>query len=139
MRQMMEAHRAQPLCASCHARMDPLGLALENFNAIGMWREKDGDEPIDPAGQLLTGEKFADVRELTEVLATDRRLDFYRCLTEKMFTYAVGRGVEYYDSPTIDRIVDQLEQDGGKIRTLIFGIIESVPFQMRRGDGERRA
>ena len=139
MRQMMEVHREQPMCASCHARMDPLGLALENFNAIGMWREKDGDEPIDPAGQLLTGEKFANVPELAEVLATDRRRDFYRCLTEKMFTYAAGRGVEYYDSPTIDRIVDQLEKDGGKIRTLIFGIIESVPFQMRRGDGDQHA
>ena len=139
MRQMMEAHREQPMCASCHARMDPLGLALENFNAIGMWREEDGGEPINPAGQLLTGEKFEDVHALAEVLATDRRHDFYRCLAEKMFTYAVGRGVEYYDSPTIDRIVDQLEEDGGRIRTLIFGIIESTPFQSRRGDGERRA
>lgn len=138
MRELMAVHRQQPLCASCHSRMDPLGLALENYNALGMFRETDRGKPIDTAGQLMTGEKFADVKELSRVLATDRRGDFYRCLTEKLLTYAIGRGVEYYDAPTVDKIVAQLDQDGGKMRALIYGIVESVPFQKRRGDGDPR-
>ncbi|MBW3599071.1 MAG: DUF1588 domain-containing protein, partial [Planctomycetes bacterium] len=135
MREAMAIHREQPLCASCHARMDPLGLALEEFNALGMWREEDRGKPIETAGELVTGEEFQDTRDLARVIATGRRGDFYRCLTEKLLTYAIGRGVQYYDSPTIDKIVDNLESDGGRMRTLIYGIVESAPFQMRRGDG----
>lgn len=135
MREAMAIHREQPLCASCHARMDPLGLALEEYNALGIWRDMDRGKPIETAGELITGEKFADTRDLARVIATARRADFYRCLTEKMLTYALGRGVEYYDSPTIDYIVDQLERDRGQMRTLIYGIVESAPFQKRRGDG----
>lgn len=139
MREVLAIHRAQPLCASCHARMDPLGLALEEYNALGMWREQDNGKPIDTAGQLITGEKFANVRGLSQVIATARRRDYYRCLTEKMLTYAIGRGVEYYDAPTIEAIADALERDGGRLRTLVLAIVESAPFQMRRGDGERGA
>lgn len=135
MRELMEIHRAEPLCASCHARMDPLGLALEEFDALGRWRNEEGGEPIDTAGRLITGEKFANVRELSQVLATERKADFYACLTEKLLTYALGRGVEYYDAPAIDRIVEQLDHDAGHIRTMIYGVVESVPFQQRRGDG----
>ncbi len=98
-----------------------------------MWRDKDDGEPIDTAGELITGEKFANVHDLARVLATERQRDFYRCVTEKLLTYALGRGVEYYDSPTVDTIVSQLEQDQGKMRTLISGIIRSAPFQSRRG------
>ena len=137
MRETMEIHREKPLCASCHARMDPIGLALENFNALGKFREKEQGEPIDTAGQLVTGEKFNNVEELVKILTTSRKKDFYRCATEKLLTYATGRGVEYYDAPTIEKIVESMERDGGKTRSLVYGIIESAPFQMRRGDGDR--
>jgi hypothetical protein len=137
MRESMEIHREKPLCASCHARMDPIGLALENFNAIGKYRDMDNGRPIDTAGQLITGEKFTNTVGLARILITSRKKDFYRCATEKLLTYATGRGVEYYDAPTIEKIVDQLERDGGKARTLVYGVIESAPFQMRRGDGDR--
>jgi mono/diheme cytochrome c family protein len=137
MRQAMEIHREKPLCASCHARMDPIGLALENFNAIGKFRAQEGNKPIDTAGQLITGEKFTNTVELAKILVTSRRKDFFRCATEKLLTYATGRGVEYYDAPTIEKIVEHLERDGAKTRSLIYGVVESAPFQMRRGDGDR--
>ncbi len=134
MRALMVQHRADALCASCHARMDPLGLALEEFDALGRWRKEDAGQPIDTAGKLITGESFANVRELSRVIATERRADFYTCLTEKLLTYALGRGVEYYDAPAIDKLVQQLQTDEGRIRSLIYGIVESAPFQLRRGD-----
>jgi len=137
MRETMEIHREKPLCASCHARMDPIGLALENYNALGRFRDTELGRPIDTAGQLITGEKFTNAVELAQILTTSRKKDFYRCATEKLLTYATGRGVEYYDAPTIEKIVEQMESDGGKARTLLYGIIESAPFQMRRGDGDR--
>jgi hypothetical protein len=135
MREAMILHREKPLCASCHARMDPLGLALENFNAVGMFRATENGQPIDTAGKLITGESFQTVEQLSQILATSRHTDFYRCLSSKMLTFAIGRGTEYYDAPTIDRIVADLEKNGGKLRTLIHGIVNSAPFQKRRGDG----
>lgn len=137
MREAMALHREAPLCNSCHARFDPIGLAMENFNALGIWRDKQNDVPIDTAGQLATGEKFENIRELSNLLATDRRTDFYRCLTEKLLTYALGRGMEYYDTPTIEEIVKHLDANDGRMRDLIYHIVESVPFQKRRGDGSR--
>ena len=137
MRERMVAHREKALCKSCHQRMDPIGLALENFNAIGQWRDEDAGQPIDSAGQLVTGEKFSNVMELKEILISSRKEDFYRCLTEKMLTYALGRGVEYYDAPTVDRIVERLLSQEGKMAELIYGVVESTPFQKRRGDGDR--
>ncbi|HKQ40604.1 MAG TPA: DUF1592 domain-containing protein, partial [Verrucomicrobiae bacterium] len=137
MRQMMEIHREKPLCASCHARMDPIGLALENFNAIGKYRAQENGQDIDTAGQLITGEKFESVQELSKILVTSRKKNFYRCLTEKLLTYALGRGVEYYDAPAIDKIVDQMQKDGGKLRNLIYGMVDSMPFQYRRGDAQK--
>ncbi|MCW1885063.1 DUF1592 domain-containing protein [Luteolibacter flavescens] len=134
MREMMEIHRKNPDCRGCHQRMDPIGLALENFNALGQFRLTEHGTKIDGAGQLLTGEKFSNVAELKDVLATKRREDFYRCLSEKLFTYATGRGVEYYDATTIDQLVERLEKNNGKLRELIYGIVESAPFQKRRGD-----
>jgi hypothetical protein len=112
--------------------MDPLGLALENFNALGMWREKERGQAIDAAGKLITGETFHDVREVKRTIVTNHRLDFYRCLTEKLLTYALGRGLEYYDVHTVDQIVERLDQDNGRISALITGIVESAPFQKRR-------
>ncbi len=137
MRELMVAHREKALCKSCHQRMDPIGLALENFNAIGQWRDEDAGQPIDSAGQLVTGEKFSNVMELKEILISSRKEDFYRCLTEKMLTYALGRGVEYYDAPTVDRIVERLLDQKGNMAELIYGVVESTPFQKRRGDGDR--
>ena len=129
MREAMELHRRDPLCMACHARMDPLGLALENFNALGMWRDKQSDRPIDASGQLLTGEKFADIRELKQIITKERRLDFYRCLTEKLLTYALGRGLEYYDEQTVDQIVERLDASDGRFSALLRGVIESAPFR----------
>jgi Protein of unknown function (DUF1585)/Protein of unknown function (DUF1588) len=135
LREAQEQHRNSPLCASCHAHMDPLGLALENFNALGMWRDKDHDQPIDTSGQLVTGESFQNIRDLKKILVQKHRLDFYRCLTEKMLTYALGRGLEYYDEYTVDQIVAQLDKNDGRMSILLKGIIESAPFQRRRADG----
>ncbi|CAN5281358.1 hypothetical protein BH23VER1_BH23VER1_00740 [soil metagenome] len=138
MRKVMEIHREQPICASCHARMDPIGLAMENFNALGMWRDEEerGGAKIDASGELLTGEEFSDVRQLKKILVGQRRGEFYRCLAEKLFTYALGRGPEYYDSCTLDTIADRLEASGGKFEDLLMGVIESPAFQKRRGDGD---
>jgi hypothetical protein len=132
LREVLATHRSKPLCASCHSRLDPPGLALENFNAMGMWREKDRSQPVDSAGQLITGESFDNVRELKHILATDRHLDFYRTLTEKFLIYALGRGLEYYDAETVDRIVERLEKENGRFSALLMGVIESTPFQKRR-------
>ncbi|MDX1952481.1 MAG: DUF1592 domain-containing protein [Verrucomicrobiota bacterium] len=132
LREMLELHRSQPLCRSCHNRMDPLGLALENFNALGMYREMERNAAIDTTGQLATGEQFTSIRDLKLILASDRKTDFYRCLTEKFLTYALGRGLEYYDVETVDQIVARLEKGGGKFSELMAGVIESAPFQKRR-------
>ncbi|RYD39301.1 MAG: DUF1585 domain-containing protein, partial [Verrucomicrobiaceae bacterium] len=137
MREMMEVHRADALCASCHARMDPLGLALESFTALGQYRSEEDGKPIETAGQLITGEKFGNVPELAHVLATSRSEDFLRCLTEKMLIYSIGRGLEFYDTASTSKIVEQLKKDGGTMHSLIYGIVESAPFQKRRGDGEQ--
>ena len=132
LRDVLELHRSKPLCSSCHSRMDPLGLALENFNALGMFREKERGQAIAPAGKLITGEEFHDIRQLKRVLAEQHRQDFYRCLTEKLLTYALGRGLEYYDVETVDQIVRRLEKNGGHFSALLDGIVESAPFQKRR-------
>jgi hypothetical protein len=131
-REVLELHRDKPLCKSCHGRMDPLGLSLENFNALGMFRDKERGQTIDASGQLMTGEKFKDVRELKEILVTKHLEDFYRCLTEKMLTYALGRGLEYYDVETVDRIVDRLMKENGRYSVLLTGIVDSAPFQEKR-------
>ena len=130
--EMLAAHRGNKLCHSCHSRMDPLGLALENFNALGGWRDTDARQPIEPAGELITGERFADVRELKRVIARERAADVYRCFTEKLFTYALGRGVEHFDSHTIEEITRRLLEDGGRLSIALLGVIESPAFQRRR-------
>jgi hypothetical protein len=131
-RELQEQHRRDPLCSSCHARMDPLGLALENFNAMGMWRDSEHERPIDASGTLLTGEEFQDIRDVKRIILNERRADFYRCVTEKLLTYALGRGLEYYDEHTVDQIVERLEREEGKFSALLLGVIESAPFQHRR-------
>ena len=126
-------HRADPSCAVCHDRMDPLGLGLENFDAIGRWRDEAEGEPIDASSQLASGEKFSGISELREILATKRHL-FYRCLTKKLMTYGLGRGIEYTDNMAIETIVDAMLAEEGHFLTLLMGIVESPQFQMRRGN-----
>jgi hypothetical protein len=132
LRETLELHRSQASCASCHSRMDPLGLSMENFNALGMFREKERDQPINGAGKLITGEPFNDVRELKRVLVKDRRTDYYRCLSEKMLTYALGRGLDSSDVLAVDELTSRLEKEGGKSTALLRGIVESAPFQRSR-------
>ena len=128
-REMLEIHRAKPLCSSCHTRMDPLGLGLENFNALGMFREKERGQPVNASGKLLTGETFHDARELKQLLRKNHTEDFYRCVTEKMLTYALGRGMEYYDVESVDRIVARLAHDEYRFSALVLAVIESPPFR----------
>lgn len=132
MREVMEVHRADALCASCHNRMDPLGLAFENFNALGMWRDAEKKQPIDASGKLVTGRTFKDARDLKKILTTEYKVDIYRCLVEKMMTYALGRGPEYQDVETIDQVVDRVEREGGRLTSVVYGLIESNAFQKRR-------
>jgi hypothetical protein len=132
LRETLAIHRQNALCSSCHGRMDPLGLSLENFNALGMWRESERGQKIDASGRLITGESFENVRDLKRILKTRHLSEFYRCLTEKMMTYALGRGTEYHDVEAVDRIVESLNKNDGRFSSLLMGIIESVPFQERR-------
>jgi hypothetical protein len=132
LREALELHRESALCASCHARMDPIGLGMENFNALGVWREKERGQPIETAGKLVTGEIFNSVQELKTILVTKHKTDFYRCLTQKLLTYALGRGTEYYDTETVDQIVTRIERENGRFSALLNGIIESAPFQKQR-------
>lgn len=135
LRETLALHRADAVCSSCHNRMDPLGLAFENFNALGRFREKELNQPIEGGGELITGEQFRNIRELKRILATDRRMDYYRTVTEKMMMYALGRAVEPGDTHTMDELVGRLEAAKGKPSELIRGIIESPAFQ-RRGRHE---
>ena len=128
-------HREKPLCSSCHDRMDPLGLAFENFNALGLWRDQERGQPVEVAGTLLTGESFTNVRDLKKILATSHQTDFYRCLTEKLLTYALGRGLNYYDLESVDQIVQPLSRADGRFSVLLQGVIASAPFQKCRTSG----
>jgi hypothetical protein len=136
LRETLAAHRENALCSSCHNRMDPLGLSLENFNAMGMWRDSEFNQPIDCAGKLITGEEFNNVRELKSILVKNHYRDFYRTITEKLLTYALGRGLEYYDVETVDQILARVEKSGGKPSALLAGIVDSAPFQKTRGTAQ---
>jgi hypothetical protein len=132
LREALEVHRENALCSSCHSRMDPIGLGMENFNALGVWRDKERGQNIETAGRLVTGETFDSVQDLKHILATKHKTDFYRCLTEKLLTYAAGRGMEYYDTETVDQIVRRLDRENGRFGALLMGVIESAPFQKQR-------
>jgi mono/diheme cytochrome c family protein len=132
LRETLAMHRKNPLCSSCHNRMDPLGLALENFNAMGMWRDQEYNEPIDATGKLITGETYSNVKELKGILVKDHYEDFYRTVTEKLLTYALGRGLDYYDVETVDQIVHRIEKANGRASALLAGVVESAPFQKCR-------
>ncbi len=118
-------------CAVCHAKLDPLGFGLENFDGIGGFREQDGGSVVDSSGKLPSGESFRGPRELKSVLKAHSH-EFTRCLTEKLLTYALGRGLEEYDRCAVDQIVKTTEADRHRFSTLILAIVKSDPFQKRR-------
>ena len=132
MRDQMQVHRTNPTCAACHARMDPIGFALENYDAVGQWRAEDAGTAIDASGKLPDGTTFDGPAGLSQLLLTKYREDFVRTATEKLLTYALGRGVEYYDAPTIRSIDRDAARDNYRISSLILAIVRSAPFQMRR-------
>ena len=132
----MEQHRENPTCASCHARMDPIGFSFEHFSATGAWRDKDGEFPIDPSGKLVTGESFRDPNDLRSILSKQKRDDFVQCLSRKILTYALGRGLEHYDKCAIDGITAGLAKRSFRFSALVMEIVKSTPFQMRRGEGD---
>jgi hypothetical protein len=135
-RQKLEQHRADPKCANCHAKMDAYGFALENFNGIGQWRDRDErGAPIDTSGRLASGRALNGLADMKTLLHS-HRLDFARCLTEKMFIYALGRGLDYYDEPAVDRIVAGLEKNEFRFSALVTGIVKSPAFLMRRGTSQ---
>ncbi|MGC9951013.1 MAG: DUF1592 domain-containing protein [Bryobacteraceae bacterium] len=133
LRQQMEKHRADPMCSTCHNKMDPLGFGLENYNAIGKWRTEDGKFPVDSSGTLPNGKSFKTPDEMRALLMAGLP-QFSRCLTEKMLTYALGRGLHPYDRPTVNGINRDMAASGYHFQSLIFEIVHSAPFQMGRAD-----
>ena len=137
-RERMEQHRAHPVCASCHARMDPLGFALENFNAVGQWRSVDHEAgvPIDASGTLPDGTRFETAAEFRAALLSEPwRSEFVTTATERLLTYALGRGLEYYDQPVVRQIVREAAASDTRWSAIVLGIVESPPFQMRLAHG----
>ncbi len=130
-RERLAEHRANPACASCHDPMDPLGFALENYDAVGRWRTEDRGEPIDPSGQLADGTHVDGIAGLERALLKRPEL-FAGALAEKLLTFALGRGVEHYDAPAIREVVRQAEANEFRFSSLILGLVSSTPFQMRR-------
>jgi mono/diheme cytochrome c family protein len=131
MREQLEEHRKNAICASCHRRMDPLGFGLENFDAVGAWRDKEGKFPIDASGQLPDGRRFTGPDELRKILSEDRDA-FARAITSKLLTYGLGRGLERYDQRTIKLIASRLPTYDYKFSGLVLEIVNSLPFQSRR-------
>jgi hypothetical protein len=131
LREQLEKHRSSAACASCHARMDPFGLALEPFDAIGRWREKDGNLPIDASTTLADGRAVQGPDGLAAVLRADRAA-FAECLTEKMLIYALGRGLDRGDGKTVKAIAGRMARENYRFSSLVLGIVESEPFQTRQ-------
>jgi hypothetical protein len=132
LRQQMEQHRADPVCASCHARMDVLGFGLENYDAIGRWRMMDGKFPVDASGAFPNGKTFQTPAEM-KTLLEDNMPEFTRCVTEKLLTYSLGRGIEPFDRRTVQEIVRQTEEHGYKFQAMIKAIVHSPAFLERKG------
>src|SRR6185503_20650510 len=124
LRQRMEQHRENPTCASCHARMDPIGFGFEHFDGIGVWRQTDGGHAIDAAGQLVSGESFRSATELAAMLMKEKRAEFVRCLSDKMLTYALGRGLEFYDKCALDQITKGMARRNYRFSALVTGIVK---------------
>ena len=133
----MEQHRANPACASCHRVMDPLGLALENFDAIGAWRTQDNGMKVDTSGQLADGTKISGVIGLRETLLKQPDM-LVNTVTEKLMTYALGRGLEPEDMPAVRAIVRNAEHDNFRFVSLIQGVVNSTPFRMRKAEEKEK-
>jgi hypothetical protein len=131
MREQLQAHRKNPTCASCHRRMDPLGFGLENFDAVGAWRTMDGNFPVDASGALPDGRQFEGPQELLAILREDRDA-FARCLTTKLLTYGLGRGLEPYDRRALKKITSRLPAHEYRFSGLVLEIVKSLPFMSRR-------
>jgi Protein of unknown function (DUF1585)/Protein of unknown function (DUF1588) len=125
------------VCASCHAKMDVLGFGLENYDGIGRWRTMDGKFPVDSSGTLPDGKSFTTPAEMRSLLV-GQLPDFARCLTEKMLTYSLGRGLERYDRRTVEGITRKLEDSGYRFQSIVEEIVASLPFQSRRGEFVRK-
>lgn len=129
LRHQFEEHRKAASCAGCHALLDPIGFALENYDVIGRWRTTDNNNPVDTTGQWIRGQQFKDMQEFREIIVRDLKGDFVRCLAENLLTYALGRGLEYNDRPAVHEIVRRTEASGYKFQDMIIAVCESVPFQ----------
>ena len=131
MRERVAQHRANPACSGCHRLMDPVGFALENYDAVGRWRTSEGGTPIDASGSLPGGKSFEGARGLRGALLQRPEL-FATTVTEKLLTYALGRGLEYYDGPAVRKIVSDASGQDYRFSSLVLGIVNSAPFEMRR-------
>ena len=132
LRQRLEVHRSNPACANCHAKMDPIGFALENFDAIGQFRTRDGNFDIDVAGELPDGTRFSGAPDLKNVILA-RKQEFARCVCEKLLIYALGRGLEYYDRPVVESILKASESQNYRFSAIVMSIVQSEAFRLRRG------
>jgi hypothetical protein len=130
----LAAHRSNTVCANCHRSIDPVGFALENFDAVGQWRDFDADgQPVDATGAIPGSSEFRGIDGLEDAVLAHPEL-FVTALTENLMTFALGRGVEYYDAPAVRKIVKDAEKNDYRFSSLILGIVKSVPFQMRRAE-----
>ena len=136
-RQRMEQHRNNPVCAACHKIMDPIGFSLENFDLIGTWRNTEGGAPIDASGQLVDGTKLDGPASLRKALL-GRSDVFVQTMTEKLLTYGTGRALKYYDMPVVRSIAHDAAKNDNRFSSLILGIVKSDPFQMRVRAGDNR-
>jgi hypothetical protein len=137
LREQLVLHRQNAVCASCHIQMDELGFGFENFDPVGRWRVEDDGKPIDSAGELPSGERFRGPIELVRILSQRERA-FAEALTRKMLTYALGRGLQYYDQCAVEAIVQRMDQNDFRFSSLVLGIVTSEPFRMRRTQGENQ-
>jgi hypothetical protein len=131
----MEQHRADPACASCHSRMDAIGFAFEKFDAVGQIRQSDEGQPINPAGKLPDGRSFAGAGELKKLLLADKE-KVVRNLSSKLLTFGLGRGLDYYDGPAVDKITEAALKADGRFSALVMGVVQSEPFRLRRGTSQ---
>ena len=138
MREAMIQHRVDPACSSCHARMDPIGFAMENFDAVGRWRDRDAGSPIDAFGVFPDGVKFDGMAGLKAVLLSHPE-EFVSTLAGKLLMYAVGRNVQYYDQPAVRAIVKESARNNYTFASLAMGVVKSVPFQMREAQAAKTA
>jgi hypothetical protein len=130
MREAMSKHRANPSCAVCHVRMDPIGFSMENFDAIGRWRDRDGASAIDASGVLPNGTKFEGVSGLKKILLADKD-QFVTTVAEKLLMYALGRNLQYYDQPAVRAIVRGAAPSNYTLTSLVLGVVKSTPFEFR--------